>query len=207
MKYSINLLNPEGAKQHVWMPTYLLVQLPLVLILALGGVYFFKTASISSLTAETTTLNKELITKQQQLSIMTQQAQSRQKNRLLESEVNRYSANVSDLRNIQRLLLNEIVGNTQGYSPQLRALARHRVDNLWITEVSIGNRGQHIKIQGITYNAESVPIFLQKLSEEKVFSGIAFKKFSIGPTNPTPSRGQKKSRKKDNELQFTLETQ
>jgi len=70
-------------------------------------------------------------------------------------------------------------GNTEGFVPQLTGLARQRIEGLWLTELRLYGGGTRLDMAGNALKPELVPRYLQRLSNEEVFSGTAFETFRL----------------------------
>jgi len=66
------------------------------------------------------------------------------------------------------------------FSPYLSALSEARVDNLWLSEISISHGvKREINLKGATSDAALVPVMLRNLSEQDQFRGQRFKHVEI----------------------------
>jgi len=65
-------------------------------------------------------------------------------------------------------------GSTEGFSDYMLALSRQHVSGAWITGFSVQQGGAKLAIAGSSLKPELAPVYLQKLSNEKVFSGKTF---------------------------------
>jgi hypothetical protein len=61
-----------------------------------------------------------------------------------------------------------------GFSSYFSAFARQSIADVWLNNIIINEEKQHIKIAGSSFNAERIPVFLQKLQNETVFKGKKF---------------------------------
>lgn len=62
------------------------------------------------------------------------------------------------------------IGNRDGYAKFLTALARQRVDGVWLTRIEIGP-GSDFSIEGRTLRADLIPGYIKLLSKEEAFKG------------------------------------
>lgn len=82
----------------------------------------------------------------------------------------------------QQALLVDLLRQQQSlsFSPYLTALSEARVDNLWLSEISISHSvKREINLKGATSNAALVPVMLRNLSEQDQFRGQRFKHVEI----------------------------
>lgn len=75
------------------------------------------------------------------------------------------------------------LGNTTGYSENLRAFARQIGDGVWLTGFSLAGRDANIR--GGALRPELLPAYMQRLSQEKSFQGQSFSALDMaGPAKP-----------------------
>jgi hypothetical protein len=84
------------------------------------------------------------------------------------------------LRRVADVIERGELGNTQGYSEYFRALARQRIDGLWLTGVHIAGAGLDLGVQGRALDPALVPGFLARLRREPVMQGKAIGNLQIG---------------------------
>ncbi len=65
-------------------------------------------------------------------------------------------------------------GSTEGFSDYLLALSRQHVNGAWITGLSVQQGGTKLAIAGSSLTPELAPVYLQNLSNEKIFTGKTF---------------------------------
>lgn len=94
------------------------------------------------------------------------------------------------LRRVADVIERGELGNTQGYSEYFRALARQRVEGLWLTGVRIGGAGQDIGVRGRALDPALVPGFLGRLRNEPVMQGKAVGSLQIGEAAALGSIGK-----------------
>ncbi|QOC23840.1 PilN domain-containing protein [Wenzhouxiangella sp. AB-CW3] len=59
------------------------------------------------------------------------------------------------------------------------ALARQTPRGLWLTEIKLGDDGQHMILRGRALAARLVPAYLEGLSEEPLLSGLGFRQVRL----------------------------
>jgi hypothetical protein len=63
----------------------------------------------------------------------------------------------------------------QGFSAYLGGLARQRVEGVWLRSITIDlSETEYLLLEGRSEKAELIPRYLQRLSREEPFQGIAF---------------------------------
>lgn len=95
-------------------------------------------------------------------------------------------AEVESLRQMQEhqeLLVNAVAGyesaSEQGFSPYLTDLARHHVQGMWLSQISLRDGGARIHLTGETVDPVYVPAFLKQLSRGESFKGHRFDGFEL----------------------------
>jgi Tfp pilus assembly protein PilN len=75
------------------------------------------------------------------------------------------------------VLAGQKFGNTRGFAEQFSGLARQHIEGIWLTYLDIHAGGSKLNLQGSTFTPDSVPLYLQNLSNEPSFKGVEFKTF------------------------------
>lgn len=85
-----------------------------------------------------------------------------------------------------------------GFSEAFAALARQRVEGLWLTAVELDRDSatRNVTLRGLASRAELVPQLVQQLGQEPVFNGLRFRQMRV--YRPEPDDG--------NALAFILST-
>ena len=92
----------------------------------------------------------------------------------LEDRVTAVAAEVGRAHKLADALSAGAFGNAAGMSDYLVALARQRIEGLWLTRIDVLQGGQTLNLAGRSLEAERVPQYLQGLSAERVFNGRIF---------------------------------
>ncbi len=102
----------------------------------------------------------------------------------------RESARLQAARDGRALLLTQLegksLGNTDGFSPQLTALARQTMTGLWLTHIDLRQGGKELTLEGGAGNATTVPLYLQRLAGEQAFAGMEFDTFRLSRPPKAP---------------------
>jgi hypothetical protein len=99
--------------------------------------------------------------------------------RALQEEVDRRNSEREVRSELLRLLSSQSLGNTQGFSPYLTALARRRVDGVWLSEIRLAEGGRELRLAGAALEPELVPRLLQYLRDEAPFAGTTFRRMRV----------------------------
>ena len=80
---------------------------------------------------------------------------------------------------VLNLIRSTTLGNTDGFSGKLYALARQDVDGIWLTRIMLAAGAQSTRIEGRAYRAELIPAYVQNLTAEPAFTNLRFHRFQI----------------------------
>lgn len=92
----------------------------------------------------------------------------------LEKEVADLDALLRSRQEVVETLKSGAIGNTQGFSDYMLAFSRQSVSGLWLTGFDVALAGNELAIQGRALNADLVPKYLNRLTQEKALSGRQF---------------------------------
>lgn len=79
------------------------------------------------------------------------------------------------------------IGNTQGYSDYLTALARQRADGIWLTGITLAEGGSEFLIRGRAIRADLVPGYLALLNREATLRGRMISEMRLLEREQDPS--------------------
>ncbi|MBF8269213.1 MAG: hypothetical protein HW386_922 [Gammaproteobacteria bacterium] len=174
MKQQVNLYQPLFRKQKKVFSALAMLQVSLIALF-----FFILTAGYSlmqlyRLEDQEAVATKNLDKLQTQIESIQAQSTNAVTEKLLEEEISRVSREVEEKQQIADLLRQGAFTNTEGFTRHFEAIARQHVDGTWLTDIGIANGGSTMSLDGITYSAELVPMYLERLLKEAVFAGTAF---------------------------------
>jgi hypothetical protein len=208
MSQQINLFNPlfEHKKQRFTAGTMALAAGVLALGLAAMGV--FASLRVASLQREADAGAVKLAQAQKRLAGVSAEFAPRKQDPGLAGQLADAESQLAALRHVSDIIKRGDVGNTQGYAEYFRALARQRVEGLWLTGVSIGGAGQDIGVRGRALDPALVPGFLGRLRNEQVMQGKPVGSLQIGEAAPlkVPARDGKEASVPAPYVEFSLQS-
>ena len=98
---------------------------------------------------------------------------------ILQQEVDLLRKRRSDQRRLMDLLFGYQEKQSEGFSPYLSDLAEHRIDGMWLQQITLKQGGSQIHLNGRTLDPEVVPRFLKQLSLGDSFRGHRFQQFEL----------------------------
>lgn len=129
---------------------------------------------------QTQDLSEQVVIEQRQLEELQQQVQeltARQPRRQgpdLDTQVERLKNEIQRRENIRLLITQQNLGNAEGFSAQLQAMARQSMAELALQHFSLQQGGGYVELTGRVRQAERVPEYLQRLRSERSFAQVRF---------------------------------
>jgi len=80
---------------------------------------------------------------------------------------------------VLNLIQGSTLGDTNGFSHHMRALARQDIDGLWLTHIVLSALGDKTRLEGRALRAELIPVYVQGLTIEAPFAQQRFHRFQI----------------------------
>jgi hypothetical protein len=97
----------------------------------------------------------------------------------LAKELETLETQIAGRKEVMAVLQSGALGDTKGVSEYFRALARQRVDGLWLTGFTLMGAGSDITIEGKAISADLVPAYIVKLGKEQVLQGRGFATLNV----------------------------
>ncbi|QYF93314.1 PilN domain-containing protein [Massilia sp. PAMC28688] len=179
MSQQINLFNPIFRKQKKYFSSVTMLQAMGIICVGCALLVVDAVRRTSSLSAQAAATESTLAVKQARLAEVKVQFAPRQRSATLGAEIAEAQETLTMLQNASATIKRGGFGDTTGFSPYFRALARQSVDGVWLTEVDIAGGGERLGVQGNTVQAALVPQYIARLAQEPVMKGKAFGKFDI----------------------------
>ena len=179
MTQQINLFNPIFRKQKKYFSSVAMVQALAIICVACALLAIDAAYRMRALTVQAAATEALLATRQQRLTEAKVQFAPRQKSATLGAEIVAAQEELAMLKNAAATLQRGGFGDTAGFSPYFRALARQSIEGLWLTDVNVASGGATIGIQGNALQAPLVPQYMGRLAQEPVMKGKSFATLAI----------------------------
>jgi len=150
-----------------------------VVMLVLIGLSIFITVDLYSTKNSLQQAKQQLRAAKTRIQLLQVQYPVQQINTLLIQEIKHSQNIIASLSRVIHLLTDKKSDRTQGFSRYFSALARQSIPDIWLTTIYINGKTNTLQLQGSTYIAEKIPVFIQKLHNESVFQGKHFEKLII----------------------------
>lgn len=188
MSQQINLFNPIFRKQKKYFSSVTMLQAMAIICLGCALLVADAMRRTSALTAQASATEAALAARQAKLAEVKVQYAPRPRSTTLAAEIAEAQATLAMLQNASATVARGGFGDTTGFSPYFKALARQSLDGVWLTGVDIVSGGERIGLQGNALEASLVPQYMGRLAQEPVMKGKAFGKLDIqkAPARTSP---------------------
>jgi len=170
MSRQINLYSPAFRSQPKTFSAGWTVAAVVVIAAGMSAYYAWDIRKLRGLSARKSQAEAQLKQLSEQL-VALGQAGRRTKNKALEDQV----ASAENLLKTRQELFGRLqsgeIGNRDGYAKFLTALARQRVEGVWLTGVEISGPGNDFALDGRAIRADLLPGFIKMLRNEEAFRG------------------------------------
>lgn len=195
MRQQINLYQPVFRKQKKVFTAAAMLQVTLIVIalfILTGGYSYLQLTKLEQQEKQTLA---NLSRSQLQFKNIQEQSDQGTNEKLLTAEIKRLNREIEQKKSVTGLLAQGPYANTRGFSSHFEALAREHIDGAWLTRIEISGGGTSLGLRGITFSADLVPVYLQRLLQEQVFSETSFNVL-----------GLERSKAKPEEIHFQVKT-
>lgn len=102
----------------------------------------------------------------------------------LQRELDENRLEIDRRERIYQLIQRQNLGNSDGFSAQMMAMARQHQPALSISEFALRMGGQKVEMSGAAKSAQAVPQYLQRLQHEPAFEAAVFGSLLIEQEKP-----------------------
>jgi hypothetical protein len=190
MTQQINLFNPIFLKQKKYFSAVTMLQgLGMILFgaVALGG---YARYQLYELGKEVDATKAQVAVEQGRLKKVMAEYAPKKKDKGLDEQIMGSGQEADSLLQVFALLDGGALGSTNGYAEYMRAFARQITQGVWLTGFQIRGAGHDIVLQGRALQAELVPAYISRLSNEPVLQGKSFAALELqSPPPEVPGKG------------------
>jgi hypothetical protein len=167
----INLYNPIFLKQEKHFSARTMAQALGVIALGLAALWSYAWVATGKAERSAQQQREQLAGQRDQLVKLGAQLSTRGMSKALEAEVARTEAEVKARQATLEALNAGELGNTAGFSDFFAAFGRQAMHGVWLTGFSIGDAGNELAVNGRALQADLVPSYLRRLSNEPMMRG------------------------------------
>lgn len=175
----VNLYTEEFQPRKVKLPLEQIILLGVATLVVLILVSVYLNHALTTMQTDIAERKQKAETMRQRVEAMEAKAATLVRDESLALANERLTQQLNARKDMIEVLDKVVVKDDIGYSSTLVALARQRVDGLWLTRISLGPAGRNMALEGETRSAEAVPQYLQNLRQEPSFVGRTFTLFDL----------------------------
>lgn len=193
MSRQINLYSPAFRHQAKKFSAVWTVAAVVAIAAGMSAYYAWDTQQLRGLSARRSEAEAQLKQLREQLVALGQGGQ-RTKNKAIEDQVARAENLLKSRQELFGRLQSGEIGNRDGYAKFLAALARQRVEGVWLTGVEISGPGNDFALDGRAIRADLLPGFIKLLRNEEALRGkpigtLALHEREIDPEGERKAQG------------------
>ena len=170
MSRQINLYSPAFRHQAKKFSAAWTVAAVVAIAVGMSAYYAWDTQQLRDLSARRSEAEAQLKQLREQLVALSKGGQ-RTKNKALEDQVARGENLLRSRQELFGRLQSGEIGNRDGYAKFLAALARQRVEGVWLTGVEVSGPGNDFVLDGRAIRADLLPGFIKLLRNEEALRG------------------------------------
>jgi len=179
MSQQINLFNPVFLTQKKYFSVLTMLQALGLILLGSALFYGYALYQVAQMSKQTEEMGKRYAAEQARLVNFANEFSPQHTSQMLEQELKSLESQVAVQENLLNMLKGGAIGNTEGYSEYMRAFARQSINGLWLTAFDITGDGAQMSLSGAVLNPQLVPVYIQRLSREKIMRGKTFAAFQM----------------------------
>lgn len=174
MSQQINLINPSLIKQKDFLTSVNMALSYALVALLLTGWYGYNKMQLDTVQKQRDQLAANLEQVQNTLTQATAARAPREIDKGLQQELAKLEGKYQMQTQILSTIAHGLNESSNGLAAYLRGFAKQSVDGLWLTGISIDNDQHAMTIRGRSLQADLLPLYIERLSKEPVFSGHEF---------------------------------
>jgi len=175
----VNLYQPIFRKEEKKFSTVAMLQAMGLVVIGVAAIYAYTWWQVGTLKSELKRSEQQHAAATKRLADTTEKFGQRPGRTSLDGEIARMEAEIVAKQRIQEILQRGIFSNTRGFSEYFVSFARQYTPGVWLTGFDITGAAEQMTLAGRSTNPELVPRYMQKLSAEKMLSGIEFRVFQM----------------------------
>ncbi len=179
MKQNINLYHPIFRKQEKKFSALTMAQAAGLVVAAVVLIYAYTWSQVGSLEAQLKELDRQRESAVKRLTEVSTRFGGQVKANPVDEQIARLEQEIAARQQLQKIAQQGNLGNTEGYSGILVALARQHVEGTWLTRIAVAGRGESMRLEGRSLSPDMVPQYIQRLSREPLLTGTQFKLFQM----------------------------
>jgi len=169
----VNLYQPILRKQEKVFSAKTLLQGNLMVLLGLMLLYGYTSLQTRTMQSRLTQVEQQRDTQAMQLVTLTKQYPVRARDNSLKGRIEQAETELQHKRALLAAVEGLGQGTGVGFSEHLAGLARQDLPQLWLRRIYL-QHDKRLELDGSAYQADEVPVYLQRLTAEQPFIGTNF---------------------------------
>jgi len=179
MPQQVNFYQPQFRERPVPLPSGMLLQAVGAVFLAMLMIYAFATNRVTAVATEMQVIEAQEAAAVERLGNLRATIRSVIGEKSWAERLDEATRELDEREESLRLISGTALGDADGFSRHLEALARQSMDGLWLTQISLSAKGDRTWLQGESRRADLVPLYLQNLADEQPFAKQRFYRLNI----------------------------
>ncbi|MGQ0651584.1 MAG: PilN domain-containing protein [Betaproteobacteria bacterium] len=187
MSQQINLYNPLFRRQKKSFTAAAMAQSLLGMAVALGLYYAYSSNQVRTLSRQAQVLDAQVKLNLERLKTLPAPVKLPEEEKALDAKAVELEARAA--QNEQLLAQSSPPALNREYIEPLLALARQRVEGVWLTSVSLTGESGELSLSGRALDAARVPQYIERLRQDPALKGRRFATLDIGAVQPEAEKG------------------
>lgn len=204
MSQQINLIDPGFGQRKSHFTALAMVQAFVVVAAGSFAIYTYEGRQTREFERTLAQSDRDLESRREQIKRFTAQFSDQGRSREVAEELKRAEERLRQRRELLNDMETAGGATTQGFSPFLAALARQRLEGMWLTGLAIGGSANALVIKGRALDSSLVPAYIQSLNREPPFAGRAVSELKITAHVEAPASGAAAPKTPARYLEFSL---
>lgn len=179
MNQQINLYQAQFQPQSRMFPAWFMLQATGILLIAMLLTYGFAQQRIAGIEQELEVVTRQELAAVQRLQNIGPLIKAVTGEKNWSEQLDDSLHMLAERQAVLNLIQGTTLGDTQGFSRHLRALARQDIEGVWLTSLALSAQGDKTRLEGRAIRAELIPIYVQDVTAETPFAEQRFHRFRI----------------------------
>ena len=187
MSQQINLYNPLFRRQKKAFTAAAMLQSLVGLAIVLGAYYIYASHQVRTLSRQAQALDAQVKFNLERLKTLPVPVKLPDEEKALDAKAGELEAKAA--QNEQLLAHSSPPALNREYIEPLLALARQRVEGVWLTSVTLAGESGELSLSGRALDAGRVPQYIERLRQDPALKGRRFATLDIGAVQADAEKG------------------
>ncbi len=175
----VNLYLPEYRPKKEWLSVSSLALLTVCTVVMFTAFHLLSAHNLRTLQQQVNELEDRQLLAEKQVEKLKARAKPFRNNQL-DSELRLLRAALKSRQQVEQIIENQNLGNSEGFSAAMEGMARQSLGSIALQRILLSEGGKFLQMSGVTQQPETVATYIQKLQQEASFKYTRFGLFSVG---------------------------